>query len=43
MENSVVERLQASDCRIPKDSDTGVSEDDHNEYGSITNSAILSK
>ena len=34
MENSVVESLQASNCRIPKDSDTGVSEDDH-----ITNMA----
>ena len=30
-ENYVVERSEAGDCRIPKDSDPGVSEEDHEE------------
>ena len=43
LESHNLERSQASDCQGHKDSDTGVPEDDHTEYGSIANSTILSK
>ena len=43
LESHNVERSQASDCQGHEDSDTGVNEDDHTEYGSIANSTILSK
>ena len=43
LESHNVERSQASDCQGHKDSDTGVLEDDHTEYGLIANSTILSK
>ena len=43
LESHNVERSQASDCQGHEDSDTGVLEDDHTEYGSIANNTKQSK